>query len=464
MSESRLARFAAIVLLYFMQGIPVGLSIIAIPAWLAADGASPVAVGAFVGTALLPWSLKLFNGLLMDRFTFKPMGRRRSWILGGQDMMLVVLLALAASAPGSADIFALTAFFFALNLCAVFNDVAVDGMTMDIVPHEERTTINGCMFAAQTLGLSASAFIAGQLLASGQITLMALLLAGFVAVASGFVSLFRERPGERLMPWNKGQPSAECQARQQDAWWPILKGLFKALMVPTTIIFLLGIGLSQATFTFTDAVAPTLAVQQLGWTSEQYSSFASAMSLLAAVIGAAATPFLVKFFGLRNTMFGLFIGLGLTALAGGLTLNDWQDARIFSILFGIQYVLSTLLLAVMAYTFAVIPLGIAYAAGFVLLWQKAAPVLRVLTAPGRMALTNYLSQTVIGLTVFYGIGLNQAGLWSIQSLVVFSGVIYASQIVFSLLWLKSFRYGPMEWLWRSLTYGKAPQMKRIALP
>ncbi|MFP4208765.1 MAG: DUF418 domain-containing protein [Wenzhouxiangella sp.] len=122
------------------------------------------------------------------------------------------------------------------------------------------------------------------------------------------------------------------------------------------------------------------------------------------------------------------------------------------------------LFAVIAYTFAVIPLGIAYAAGFVLLWEKAAPVLKILAAPGRMALTNYLSQTLIGLTVFYGIGMNQAGLWSIQSLVVFSGVIYASQIVFSLLWLKSLRYGPMEWLWRSLTYGKAPPMKRVAVP
>ncbi|MCA1780305.1 MAG: DUF418 domain-containing protein [Xanthomonadaceae bacterium] len=122
------------------------------------------------------------------------------------------------------------------------------------------------------------------------------------------------------------------------------------------------------------------------------------------------------------------------------------------------------LYAVTAYTFAVIPLGLAYAAAFVLLWRKASGVLRILAAPGRMALTNYLSQTIIGLTVFYGIGLNQAGLWSIQSLLLFAGVVYASQIVFSQLWLKSFRYGPMEWLWRSLTYGKAPELKRIALP
>ena len=117
--------------------------------------------------------------------------------------------------------------------------------------------------------------------------------------------------------------------------------------------------------------------------------------------------------------------------------------------------------AVIAYTFAVIPLGLAYAAGFVLLWRKASRLLQVLAAPGRMALTNYLGQTVIGLTVFYGTGLNQAGLWSIQALLAFACVVYAFQVVFSHLWLRSFQYGPMEWLWRALTYGSAPRLRRV---
>ena len=120
------------------------------------------------------------------------------------------------------------------------------------------------------------------------------------------------------------------------------------------------------------------------------------------------------------------------------------------------------LFAVIAYTFAVIPLGLAYAAGFVLLWHKAAPVLKVLAAPGRMALTNYLCQTLIGLTVFYGIGLNQAGLWSIQNLLLFAASVYIAQTLFSHLWLRSFRFGPAEWVWRTLTYGKAPGLRRAA--
>jgi uncharacterized protein len=118
--------------------------------------------------------------------------------------------------------------------------------------------------------------------------------------------------------------------------------------------------------------------------------------------------------------------------------------------------------AVVAYTFAVIPLGLAYAAGFALLWRIASGVMNLFAAPGRMALTNYLAQTLISLTVFYGIGFGQAGQWSIHALVGFVCAVYAVQVVFSMLWLRWFRYGPMEWIWRSLTYGKAPQIKRVA--
>lgn len=120
--------------------------------------------------------------------------------------------------------------------------------------------------------------------------------------------------------------------------------------------------------------------------------------------------------------------------------------------------------AVIAYTFAVIPLGLAYAAGFVLLWRVASPVMAIFAAPGRMALTNYLLQTAIGLTVFLGIGFDQAGLWSIQSLMLFVGGVFLGQILFSNLWLSRFQYGPLEWVWRALTYGQTPTMRSHRSP
>jgi len=117
-------------------------------------------------------------------------------------------------------------------------------------------------------------------------------------------------------------------------------------------------------------------------------------------------------------------------------------------------------LAVIAYTIGVIPLGLAYAAAFVLLWRGASTGLRLLAAPGRMALTNYLGQTLVALTVFYGIGFNQGGEWSIQALLGFSCAVYIGQVILSNFWMRYFRYGPMEWLWRALTYGAAPSLWR----
>lgn len=347
MSESIYLRCIAIILLYFMQGIVVGLSTIAIPAWLAARGASPIEIGGFVGTALLPWSLKLFNGLLMDRFTYRPMGRRRSWILVAQMLMMATLFGLAIAAPSASQIIVLTAFCFTLNLCATFNDVAVDGMTVDLVPEEERTTVNGFMFASQTLGISAAGFIAGQLLVDDQISITAFLFGAFVGIASLFISLFRERPGERLFPWTGGQPSPECTERQHAAWLPILGGIFRSLLSLPTLLFLAGTGLSSATFAFMDSVAPTLSVQQLGWGSDDYSSFASIVGLIAAIAGATMTTFLVRWAGLRNSMTMLFLVLALAATIAGSTYEMWQGSTVFMAIYAIQYVAALLLTIVL---------------------------------------------------------------------------------------------------------------------
>lgn len=84
---------------------------------------------------------------------------------------------------------------------------------------------------------------------------------------------------------------------------------------------------------------------------------------------------------------------------------------------------------------------------------------RVLAAFGRMALTNYLMQTVICTTIFYGHGLGLFGYverWQ-QILMVFA--IWIVQLIYSPLWLRRYRFGPAEWVWRSLTYGRRQPMR-----
>lgn len=82
-----------------------------------------------------------------------------------------------------------------------------------------------------------------------------------------------------------------------------------------------------------------------------------------------------------------------------------------------------------------------------------------LAAVGRMALTNYLAQTVIATTIFYGYGFGLFGSVSRFSLMGFVVAIWAVQLWYSPLWLKHFRFGPAEWLWRWLTYGRRPPLR-----
>ena len=107
------------------------------------------------------------------------------------------------------------------------------------------------------------------------------------------------------------------------------------------------------------------------------------------------------------------------------------------------------------YTASVYPLGLAYVCGICLLYirWKEGRLWRLLAAPGRMALTNYIAQSVIGMFLFYGIGLGWgAGVGLVQTeLVVLAVCLF--QALFSRLWLSAFRFGPLEWVWRMLTYG-----------
>lgn len=119
------------------------------------------------------------------------------------------------------------------------------------------------------------------------------------------------------------------------------------------------------------------------------------------------------------------------------------------------------------YAVGVHPLAMAYIAGFALLWQRAA-VKRILSrlAPmGRMALTNYLTHSVVGVSIYYGYGLGWYG--RMPTLVTFLVVvpsILAAQVILSGVWLRRFHYGPMEWLWRRATYGRALPLRIAPAP
>ena len=108
------------------------------------------------------------------------------------------------------------------------------------------------------------------------------------------------------------------------------------------------------------------------------------------------------------------------------------------------------------YALSVVPLSLAYASVICLRWikKKGNSKLKVLAPMGRMALTNYLMQTILGIIIYYGVGLGYGGHIGPAVFIPIGLCVYTLQIIYSNIWFKYFNYGPMEWIWRMLTYGK----------
>ena len=114
----------------------------------------------------------------------------------------------------------------------------------------------------------------------------------------------------------------------------------------------------------------------------------------------------------------------------------------------------------LVYAYGVPCLGIAYAIGITLLYQKDSwkKVLNVFAPVGRTALTIYITQSLIMTFIFHGWGLGYFGEFNATVYIPMGFALYIIQVIISNVWLKYFRYGPLEWLWRSLTYKKVQKI------
>ena len=86
-------------------------------------------------------------------------------------------------------------------------------------------------------------------------------------------------------------------------------------------------------------------------------------------------------------------------------------------------------------------------------------LMKALSAVGQMAFTNYLMQSIICTLFFFGYGLGYYGHLKFHQIYYVVASVWIFQMIFSVIWLKYFRFGPFEWVWRSLTYWKKQPLK-----
>ncbi|MBQ9313147.1 MAG: DUF418 domain-containing protein [Bacteroidales bacterium] len=108
------------------------------------------------------------------------------------------------------------------------------------------------------------------------------------------------------------------------------------------------------------------------------------------------------------------------------------------------------------YFISVYPLGITYMAIVALLYNKyqSKHIWTYLSSAGRMALSCYILQSIIGIFLFYGIGFAWGGKTSLFLTEIIAICVFVLEVIISFFWFKRFAFGPLEWVWRCFTYGK----------
>ena len=325
LTESRWLRLSAFTAFYFAQGVPIGLFSIAVPAWLASQNVSSAQIGAFIAITGLPWGFKLFAGPFMDRFRYPAMGRRRPWVMAAQGGFTLSLVSLLLVQDPLTQITLLTALGFCVNTFSALQDVAVDGMAIDVLPVEERGRANALMAGGQVLGYSLFGALTGYLLQQYGMRPTALVCAMTVACIFTLITLVRERKGEKLLPWLPGQ-AASSTALEPVGFSTIFRDLVKVLFLPMSLLLTLSEFFMRVRDGIAITILPVLAVQELGYSSAEYSQLLGIMGGIGAGIGVLLGPWIDRFGAMRFLKIGL-VGAIVMHLFAALTRDFWHQTE-----------------------------------------------------------------------------------------------------------------------------------------
>ncbi len=354
--------------------------------------------------------------------------------------------ALAAQAPVYDHItHFLVHFFVEGKFYSIFSFLFGFGFALQIARAEERGDTNASLFKRRLFWLLIIGVLHAYLLWAGDI-LSIYALMGFILI------LFRNKSNESLLKW-------------------------AAVLLAVPIVTYILLFIAFAAFAPADAIAGFEASQVERWnetvrtvTESSYWEIVSSFNLQY-IVG----RYMGLIFQMRLPKILAMFLLGMYAFRRGFFQNPGEHTPfirrvlIYGLVLGLIGHISMAWLAgseapfppspagvagVIGYAFGVPALALFIIALVVTVWQKdsARRVLRYLAPVGRMALTNYLLQTIICVTLFYGFGFGLFGRFGALVATLIALTIFLFQIVISSIWLQYFAYGPMEWVWRQLTY------------
>ncbi len=301
LAEGSRIRYAAGSSMYFAQGIPYGLMNIAVPAWLASQGVGAGQIASFLAVIILPWAFKLLSGPLMDRFQFLPMGRRRPWVLGAQLGMTLSFFSLVLIDNPADQVGLLTVLGLFINVFAATQDVAVDGMAIDVTPLEEQGRLNGFMVFGKAIGWATTSAVTGTMLVTLGLGVTAIAAAAVQAIVLLGFMLTVERRDERRLPWSSGDAMSERGIVNSFA--NVLKSLNTVLWSRASLIVMAIMLFDGFIGGYGHALMPIAAINLFGFTTPEWSQLVAVMGLVGAATALVLGPMIDRFGAKRMLMF-----------------------------------------------------------------------------------------------------------------------------------------------------------------
>ena len=272
----------------------------------------------------------------MDRYEFLPMGRRRPWVIGMQLGLSLSLLALMLVERPAEQVGLLMIIGAIINSFAATQDVAVDGMSIDLTPVREQGRLNAFMGFGKAIGWSVTAAVSGLLLTTMGMKTTAIVAAIVSGTALFYILFILERSGERILPWTRG--AAADIERADISFRKVFGGINKVLWVRSSLVVMAIMFVDGLFYGYGQALMPIAAIKLFGYTTAQWSQLVAMMGLIGAVLALSVGPLIDRMGAKRMLLLAITL-VGLHAFLIAHTQQLWQDTTYVRVMLSIWVLL-----------------------------------------------------------------------------------------------------------------------------
>ena len=221
------------------------------------------------------------------------MGRRRPWVLGAQLGMTLSFFGLILIENPVEQIGLLMFLGLFINVFAATQDVAVDGMAIDVTPVDEQGRLNGFMVFGKAAGWGITSAVTGVMLVKFGMGVTAITAAAVQAIILLGFMLTVERRGERRMPWSPGE--AKSERRTDSSFAGLARNLNAVLWTRVSLIVMAIMFVDGFIGGYGHALMPIAAINLFGFTTPEWSQLVAIMGLSGAAVALAMGPMIDRF-------------------------------------------------------------------------------------------------------------------------------------------------------------------------